>query len=645
MRIRLCPIHALLVSLVTALSPALSWAQFQEPTSEELKMTSDPKAPGAAAVYLYREEKTDDLHHFHSYYERIKVLTEKGKDLATVRIPYEHGSSQVAAIEGRTIHSDGTVIRLVAKPSDLMDFKNSGHQYNQMVFTLPSVELGSILEYRLQVRYDDNWVSSPLWEIQQPYFVRKAHYFFIPDRSTGILNSRGELQSGLLYSWRLPPSDHVIRDGMGYYTLDMTDIPALPEEDWTPPLNNFRMKVAFYYTSATNGPVYWAAEQKAWAKSADHFTSPGQMKKQVAEMVAAGDSEETKARKIYAAVAKLDNWDYKRNSRAKENKDAASVWKQQGGSSDDLTLLYVALARAAGLQVWPMQVVNRNRATFEETFLSTNQLDDYIAVVQINGKEVYLDPGDKMCPFGILNWKHEAARGFRLNDKDATITQTPFTTPSTPLIQRSADLTLDDHGGVTGTLRLVLDGQQARYWRQQAIQNEEKEVISSFNDWVRPSLPEGVQADFDHFDGMCEYDSKLTASMKVTGTLGTATGKRLILPGVFFESRGKHPFVQEASRLLPVDLHYATMEQDDVMYHMPEGLSIDSALPTARVEWAEHASLKVTAALDGHTVKVARTFVLSNPFLDPDNYSALRNLYMQMAKADQQQIVFTHKAE
>jgi hypothetical protein len=54
-------------------APALVRAQFQPPTDEELKMTSDPKAPGAAAVYLYREETTDDHMHFHSYYERIKV--------------------------------------------------------------------------------------------------------------------------------------------------------------------------------------------------------------------------------------------------------------------------------------------------------------------------------------------------------------------------------------------------------------------------------------------------------------------------------------------------------------------------------------------------------------------------------------------
>ena len=76
------------VMLLGAAVPLVSHAQFQAPTPEELKMISDPKAPGADAVYLYREETEDDPHHFRTVYARIKVLTEKGKDLATVRVTY-----------------------------------------------------------------------------------------------------------------------------------------------------------------------------------------------------------------------------------------------------------------------------------------------------------------------------------------------------------------------------------------------------------------------------------------------------------------------------------------------------------------------------------------------------------------------------
>jgi hypothetical protein len=129
---------------------------FQPPTDEELKMTSEPKAPGAAAIYLYREEKVDDSLHFHSLFVRIKVLTEKGKELATVSVPYNRNSFKITDVRARTIHADGKVIPLDVKPSDLMEAKVRGFQVNKVVFTLPDVQVGSILEYSWQLRYDDD---------------------------------------------------------------------------------------------------------------------------------------------------------------------------------------------------------------------------------------------------------------------------------------------------------------------------------------------------------------------------------------------------------------------------------------------------------------------------------------------------------
>jgi len=403
--------------------PAAVWAQFQQPTDEELKMTADPKAPGASAVYLYREETTDDNLHYHSYYERIKVLTEKGKELATIHVPYERGNFKVTDIKGRTIHSDGTVAPLTAKPSDLVDLKTKTVQVNTMVFTLPDVQVGSILEYRLQIRYDDDVVSSPHWDVQQSYFVHKAHYYFQPSTRGGyITNGRGQILNRLMYGLKAGPDDKVVRDASGRYTFDVVDVPAIPAEDWMPPLNSMNWKVEFYYTAATSEGNFWQDEGKRWMKETDRFASPSKTLQQAAsQLVSASDTDEQKARKLYDAVMKLDNTDFTREKSAaerkaeklKEIKDAEMVWTQKGGSANDIALLYVAMARAAGLTAFPMQVVNRDRAIFDMHYLSSYQLDDYVAIVMVGGKEVFLDPGQKMCPYGLMHWKHTVAGGLR----------------------------------------------------------------------------------------------------------------------------------------------------------------------------------------------------------------------------------------
>ena len=118
--------------LIAAMLPAVlvrAQLQFQPPTPDELKMTADPKAPGADAVYLNIEEIANDPMQFQSYYARIKVLTEKGKELATVEVPYLKGNLKVTDIKGRTIHADGTIIPLngqAGRPADRKERRSAG---------------------------------------------------------------------------------------------------------------------------------------------------------------------------------------------------------------------------------------------------------------------------------------------------------------------------------------------------------------------------------------------------------------------------------------------------------------------------------------------------------------------------------------
>jgi hypothetical protein len=644
---------ALLASLctLTCAFPVVLSAQFQSPSKEELEMTSDSKAPGADAVYLYREEKTDDNLHYHSYYVRLKVLTEKGKELATVRTPYERRNFKVTDIQGRTIHRDGTLIPLTAKPSDLTDVKTKDFQVNTMVFTLPNVEVGSILEYRLQIRYEDSTVSSPTWQIQQPYFVHKAHYQFEPSRYLAdITDSRGNAANNLMYALILDNGTKMKHDVTGRFSLDVDDVPPVPKDDWMPPLNTINWRAEFYYSGYPTGAEFWRNEGKRWSKETERFADPSKsLKNAIAELVAASDSDEQKARKIYAAVMKLDNTDFTREKSSAERKseklkairNAEDVWLQKSGSSDDLALLYVALARAADLHVYPMQVVDRDRAIFDPNYLTLSQLDDYIVDVVLNGKDVYLDPGQKMCPFGLLHWKHSFASGLRLTDNGSVGATTPMGSYTTTAFDRVADLNIDEAGNLKGTARFILTGQEALYWRQLSIRNDETEVKKQFDEAIRAYIPDGVQADFNHFIALPDYNSNLVAMVDVSGNLGTATGKRFFLPGLFFEAHARHPFVAQDKRTTLVDVHYPKMEGDQVTYHLPTGFAVETAPQTADISWPSHAVFKVKTSVSGNDVTVVRTVAFNFAVLPSKDYGDLHDFYQKIATADQQQLVLT----
>ncbi|MGC1421824.1 MAG: DUF3857 domain-containing protein [Terracidiphilus sp.] len=614
-------------------------------------MTSDPKVPGADAVYLYREEKTDDNLHYHSLLVCIKVLTEKGKELATVRIPYERRSFKVTDIQGRTIHNDGTVIQLTAKPSDLTDVKTKNLQINSMVFTLPSVEVGSILEYRLQIRYEDDTVSSPTWDIQQEHFVHKAHYVFEPSKDLAyITNSRGDMANNLMYALIAGDGVKVKHDVTGRYNLDVEDVPPIPNDDWMPPLNTIKWRAQFYYSAYMSGAEFWQKESKRWAKETDRFADPSKtLKDAVAKIVSPTDTDEQKARKLYDEVMKLDNTDFTRekssaelkNEKLKQIHNAEDVWTQKSGTSDDLTLLFVAMARAAGLHVNPMQVVNRDRAVFDQSYLSLSQLDDYIVVMPLNGKDIYLDPGQKMCPFGLLHWKHTFASGLRLTDSGPALGNTPGGVYTASGVQRIADLNIDDAGGVKGTARFVLTGQEALHWRQLAIRNDESEVKKQFNESIRANMPDGVQADLNHFLGLPDYGSNLVAVVNISGNMGTATGKRFFLPGLFFEAHASHPFVAQDKRTMLIDVHYPKHDLDEVTYHLPAEFTVDTPPQPANISWPAHAVFKVDSKVSSNNVVVSRVAAFNFSVLPSTDYGDLHDFYQKVATADQQQLVLT----
>jgi hypothetical protein len=336
---------------------------------------------------------------------------------------------------------------------------------------------------------------------------------------------------------------------------------------------------------------------------------------------------------------KIDNTDFNGAARAKMNKDASSVWKEQRGTSDDIALLYVSLARAAGVSAWPMQVVNRDHAEFEPTYLSMSQFDDYIAVVQIEGKELYLDPGQKLCSFGALHWKHELTKGFRLGSDGASISETPAGPPRAASIQRIADLSLNDQGTTKGTAKIVLGGQEALHWRQLALLEGKEELAKDFSDYLANSLPEGLNGDLEGFDGLNDYETNLTAHIAISGTLGSLTAKRMIFPAFLFAARGKHPFVEDPTREVPIDLHYAIMEQDEVNYHLFPSASVASMPRSDALEWANRIGFTFSVKQDGQALISRRTFIRSSAVLESSLYSTLRYMYQKVSAADQQQIV------
>src|SRR5580698_1765221 len=133
-----------LVFLVLTTTWAKAGIGFQPVSQDELKITSEPRAPGASAIILYRQVDRDDnsrTSHEDNYY-RIKILTEEGRKYADIEIPFVKGDDNVIGIHARTIRPDGSIRDFGGQVFEKTVEKSRGRKIVVKTFTFPEVEVG-----------------------------------------------------------------------------------------------------------------------------------------------------------------------------------------------------------------------------------------------------------------------------------------------------------------------------------------------------------------------------------------------------------------------------------------------------------------------------------------------------------------------
>ncbi|CAN5422126.1 hypothetical protein BH10ACI4_BH10ACI4_05500 [soil metagenome] len=660
-RLRSATLLALLLSSASIVARAEKWIA---PSPEELKMTSQPQVPGAPAVYLYREETTDDKMHVFSIYTRLKVLTDKGKEYSNVELGYSNrsggGGYTVNDIEGRTIHPDGTVIPFTGKPFDKLVEKTAGAKYMTKIFTLPDVEVGSIIEYRYTLRYDDHYFISPQWYIQSPLFTRKAHYLWRPTSQQLVSSDdRGQLTSTIAWTPILPKGSEVKQtrlpggEGQLVFEVNVQDVPPSPDEELMPPLGSLTYRVLFYYSPYRSNEDFWKSEGKHWSKLQDKFIGPGPGVSAAVQQITAGaTTQDQKLRKLYAAIMEMENTDFTHNHSAaeessqglKQAKTTDDILARKRGESDQLAALFVAMARAAGMKAYVMTVTNRDRHLFLPSYFSLNQFDDTVAIVTVDGTELYFDPGSRYCPYGLMAWKHTSAGGMRQTDGgNAIVANTPGISYKASRVARVANLTMDEHGVITGKVNISYTGSPALHWRQIALTSDETTLERDLKLSAERMLPAGLEIKVNSIGKVKQYEEPLTAEFAVKGNIGSSTGKRVLLPSDLFEANSKPTFSHD-KREVPVAFDYPYLTQDAVRVNFPASFAIESIPASEKLVYEKAIAYGLSVESAPTSVTTRREFALGEILFMQQEYLELRSFYGKFENKDQENVVLKFKA-
>lgn len=644
-RIRLLYLFLLILFFLTCSSLIAFGVDWAAISPDELQMKDLPEQPGAPAFVLFHEEVDDDGHSFHSLYMRIKVLTEAGRKHADVQIPYYKEGFSISDLHGRTIHSDGSIIEFKGKPFDKDVVKSKTVKIKVKSFSLPDVQVGSILEYRYTIRWESGRVIPPQWSLQDDLFQRKEHFTFKP-YSRDVRLAHGETGRGL--SWvSMLPKGAVVKDAGDRYELEASNILPFAKEEHMPPALPFKYYVRFYYTSVSTTDQYWNQEGKYWNSEVEHFIAKkAGVAEAVATVLAAGDSPEQKVKNIYRYVGQIDNLTYhpKRTEQEqkvlgqRENRGAEDVLRQRFGDRDEITRLFVAMVRAAGIPAWVMTVTDRSETFFEQKYLSMSQFNAEIAIVRLNDKDVFLDPGTTFCPYGMLNWKYSGTQGIRQTAGGSTeIVSTPLPEYMAAITKRVARLRMDDHGQVEGSLAAGFFGQEALQRRLEGLQTDDVGRTKILEDEARSWFSADAQISVTKGPDWNAVDAPLIVEYKVSSPMLISAGKRLLMPSNIFDFN--HPVMfAHADRVHPVYFEFPSRQIDDVRITLPDNLQVES-LPASETVKLDYAIYKADRTQDKNVIISSRDLAIASFAITLSDYKSLKGFYDKVKEFDDQQVL------
>jgi hypothetical protein len=614
-------------------------------SQDELKMTSVPEAPGAPAVILYRQVDRDDSAKTGNEqdYVRIKILTEEGRKYADVEIPYFREQGNIVSLRARTIRPDGSIAMFEGKAYDKTIVKARNVKYLAKTFTLPDVQVGSIIEYRYTEDMVENYVYNSHWILSDELFTKQAKFSLRPNKDFAL---RWSWPIGLPPGVQPPKQEPATR----LVKMEANNIPAFQIEDYMPPANELKYRVTFEYSenSAESDPAkFWKQQGKTLNSQVESFLGKKKDLEQAAsQMVLPSDAPEVKAQKIYARVQQLRNTSFalektdqeQKREQAKAIKTAADLLRAGGGDGRDITWTYLGLVRAAGVEAYPVWVSSRDQYFFNAKAMSINELNANVVLVKLNGKDVYCDPGTAFAPFGLLPWNETGTIGLRLDKDGGAFVQTGLPQSSDSVVERKADLKMSEDGTLSGKVTMTFSGLEALRRRIEERNEDEAERKQYMEDQLREFVPVGIDVELTNKPDWNSSSPTLVAeyNLKVPGW-ATAAGHRALVPVGLFGATEKQLFTHR-DRVHPIYFQFPCQRKDDVSIELPLSWKV-TTIPPSKLQDSKAVvyDLKITNE-NGvlHMTRLLRNDLL---VIEQKQYPSLQGFFQIVRTGDEQAIV------
>jgi hypothetical protein len=335
----------------------------------------------------------------------------------------------------------------------------------------------------------------------------------------------------------------------------------------------------------------------------------------------------------------LDTVTEEDREKARPNRNAGEALKRGLGHAQDVLLVFLALADAAGLDARVAGTPNRGDLLPRSIQPHSYFLAGRIAAVRTADRWIFVDPTNEYAANGELPWYYEGQKVLVADPDSAVHVATPLAAPDYSAKRRTATLTLSEDGTLEGVARVEYTGHWADIFREQEDQDSSSEREASLRALLEERWPGAEVSDIRIENVTAPGTYANTFRVRLAG-FTQRTGSRLFLQPAIFQ-RGIPALFKDVERASEVYFQFPWIEEDVVRIELPSGYALE-APETAMPVPNGAVTYQVSVAQEGSQLVLRRSHAIGRDdgILFPASaYRAIRAVFDLVHRGDTQTVV------
>ena len=631
----------------------MKWNEFPlsdiEMTTYELDKEASAVVLGQTAHAKFEFYRGHEVMSY-SYHVRIKILSKAGLDKATIELPYYSHKrlEDIVSIKGTTSTlKDGKIVKTKLTQKDIFSEKTSDF-VSQKKFTMPAVEVGSIIEYKYEM------ISERLTVLEDFYLQRE-----IPIKWAEVTFEVPEFFE-YVYLAQTPLLFHIKTNeaktynlGSEYYRVNGTkyrwvvkDVPALVRERFITTINDYRQririqlrKVQFPRQPVNNVFSTWENTKKELIEGKNfglRFLQGNGIYSVVKQCPAVRDTSMGKQQQIqaiYEFVQKNMKWDDGYGYMI--DRSFEDLYESKIGDIGEINLMLLSLLKYAGFEANPVLLSTRRHGKVTPNCPVLKQFNYVIVEVMIDGKTLLLDAAYPNLPLGTVSFNCLNGKAWSLRGKEGTWIDIPVKN-EIKIIQ--INLKLEEDGSAKGFIQSIYNGYEAITQRKEALSSREDKYLE---ERIKEDIPD-IKIDSLIFKNTKDSKKKFYETIYFTiPEAAEVAGNMIYFNPLLNEGWEENPFKLK-ERAYPIDLGHPFREQIIINITPPKGYVIDELPENTMVRLLEKGGSFqfLSKTLPTGDTQMISKLQMSNSKYYPKDYQLVKQFFDMIIDKHSAQLVY-----